>query len=182
MRIIKEKQSGKVIAHGKYITLKSTGAVLKDCKAPNITTTTHELIEISSIPDDYKDNYYIYSDDGVWERTDSGNEAFIEKNISTAKSYRDEVADSPITVLNVLWDINQQSRDNMRTAIETADRNNLPDETTQGWILADDTIRDTTAAELGQVLDAYAYRLQDVFTQYAIWMAGDKINEFQYVE
>jgi len=180
MKIIINKASNKVVASGCYISLSESGAVLPDCRAPNITTATHKLIEVDNLPSDYQDNHYTYTDQGGWQRAQLGIDALVDKNISKAKEHREEIKVSPIRVFNVEWDIDNVSRDNMRSAIETADRNNLPPEKTQGWILADDTIRQTTASELGQVLDAYAYRLSDVFTQYSMWLAGNKTDAFQY--
>lgn len=182
MKIIIDKSLNKVIAHGRYISLSENGAVLPDCRAPSITTETHDLITVDNLPSDYRDNHYTYTDQDGWQLAQSGIDALVEKNIINAKLYRESIKESPILVLGVEWDIDTISRDNMRSAIETATRNSLPPETTQGWILADDTVRQTTASELGQVLDAYAYRLSDVFTQYAIWLAGDKTEEFRYVQ
>jgi len=102
--------------------------------------------------------------------------------IKRAKHKRDTIINSPLTALGVSWDIDEKSRDNMRAAIETAERNALPADTTIGWILADDTVRQTTTADLMQVLNAYAYRMQSVFEAYTTWLEGDMETAFEYTE
>jgi len=103
-------------------------------------------------------------------------------DIKLAKYKRDTIINSPITALGVSWDIDEKSRDNMRSAIEAAERNALPADTTIGWILADDTVRQTTTADLMQVLNAYAYRMQSVYEAYTTWLEGDMETAFEYTE
>lgn len=89
-----------------------------------------------------------------------------------AKALRDRSIESDIKVFGVMWQVDQKGRDNMRNAIETATRLNMPQGTTQGWILSDNSIRQTTATELEQVLSAYTFRMGQVFVQYAGWRAA----------
>lgn len=87
-----------------------------------------------------------------------------------AKFVRDEAIESNIQKHGEWWQvhvINDEPRINR--AIRTAEIENLPVETTADWILADNSIRPTTAAELAQVLVAKSRREQDVFNQYKSW-------------
>lgn len=90
-----------------------------------------------------------------------------------AKQLRDAHIESDIEVFGVMWQVDQRGRDNMRNAIETATRAGMDLSTTQGWILSDNSIRATTAADLEQVLSAYTLRMGATFTEYAVWrMSG----------
>lgn len=94
-----------------------------------------------------------------------------------AKVSRDEAIDAPIEVHGVLWDIDSTSRDRMLTAIRAAGRN--PARSTVNWVLADNSIRETTAEELEQVLDAYALRMEETFVAHTMWRMGDKKTKFK---
>jgi len=93
-----------------------------------------------------------------------------------AKSLRDTSLDLPITVLGVEWDIDKTSRENLRTAIETAGRN--PSRADAQWVLRDNSVRVSTKADLEAVMDAYAFRMESIFTQYTIWRSGSMTNPF----
>lgn len=95
-----------------------------------------------------------------------------------AKKLRDVHIESDIEVFGVIWQVDQKGRDNMRNAIETAARAGMDPSTTQGWILSDNSIRATTAAELEQVLSAYTFRMGVTFTAYAAWRAGGSRSAF----
>ena len=101
----------------------------------------------------------------------------MEENISSAKSLRDSHISSPISVFDVQWQIDKDSRDNMREAIDYAMRNSVMAES-RGWILADNSVRETTANDLQAVMDAYVQRMDETFAAYGIWKAGRKEDGF----
>ncbi|MFH4619370.1 DUF4376 domain-containing protein [Vibrio furnissii] len=97
-----------------------------------------------------------------------------------AKQYRESVIEGNIVVHGVEWQINKEGRDNMNEAIAYAVRNSLPGTTPRQWILADNSLRETTVDELRSVLNAYAERLDAVFESYTVWRKGDKLVAFSY--
>lgn len=101
-----------------------------------------------------------------------------DANVEAAKKLRDDLIVSDIEVFGALWQVDDKGRDNMTRAINFLEVNNLPPETTQAWILSDNSIRMTTAAELTAVLSAYTLRMGDAFTAYATWRAGDQLIPF----
>jgi hypothetical protein len=106
----------------------------------------------------------------------------VQANKDIAKDYRDALVDSDISLLNAAWQVDLVARERMGTVIDTATRNGYAETETVKWILADNTTRDTTASELGQVLDAYALRMQNIFQQYNAWRGGSMTESFEYVE
>lgn len=104
----------------------------------------------------------------------------VQLNQLIAKTYRDELVSSNIVLFGSEWQVADVDRDRMRSAIETAERNNYAETETIGWILADNTVRDTTAVELSQVMDAYAYRMAAIFSAYKTWRAGNMSESFEY--
>lgn len=95
-----------------------------------------------------------------------------------AKITRDATVDSDIEVFGVDWQVDSAARDRMRSIIETAVRSNSPPEKTRAWILSDNSIRMTTAADLGEVLSAYSFRMESIFAQYKQWRDGSMTSPF----
>lgn len=106
--------------------------------------------------------------------------AIVEYHQELAKVYRETVIESNIVVYDVEWQINKEGRDNMNEAIVYADRTGVSGDTSRGWILADNTLRETTVDELRGVLNAYAERLWEVFESYSVWRGGDKLSKFEF--
>lgn len=96
-----------------------------------------------------------------------------------AKAVRDAAEVDNIEVLGVVWQVRDKDRMRMTEAILAAEVLNLPAETTVNWILADNSLRPTTAADLRQVLAAYSLRVQEVFAAYTTWRAGPKSRPFE---
>lgn len=109
-------------------------------------------------------------------------ETVILTNQSNAKATRTEVSNSDIEVFGVMWQVGDVDRVNINEAISYSENNGLPDETTQSWILADNTTRDTTKLDLIEVLNEYTERKQRVFEAYITWREGDMLSVFEYVE
>ncbi|AUL97502.1 DUF4376 domain-containing protein [Vibrio vulnificus] len=95
-----------------------------------------------------------------------------------AKQYRDTLIESDIEVHGVWWQVAKKDRDNINEAVAYVTRNSLSMDLTRQWILADNSVRETTVAELAEVLDAYTERLDAVYRAYAEWRAGDKQDGF----
>ncbi|MCG6233119.1 hypothetical protein [Vibrio furnissii] len=107
-------------------------------------------------------------------------DVLIDWHQSLAKTYRDHLVERDIDLHGVQWQVNKFGRDNMNEAISYAERNNLPDSTKRQWILSDNTIRETSIDELKAVLNAYAERLNAVFTKYSVWRETDKLLPFYF--
>lgn len=101
--------------------------------------------------------------------------------LAMAKESRQQIVESDIEVNGHLWQVRPQDRDNMKAMIDAGERNGLTDDSV-AWILENNDLHETTIAELKAVLDAYAFRMNNVFMQYAAWREGDRSNMFIYVE
>lgn len=99
-------------------------------------------------------------------------------NEDAAKATRDAYIESDILYDGSLFQVDSKGRDNMRNALEISARDGRDPSTSRGWILADNSIRIVTAADLGNVLDLYTERMDAAFTAYAIWRASDKMTPF----
>lgn len=94
-----------------------------------------------------------------------------------AKVSREEAINAPIEAHGVIWDIDTKSRDNMRSALDTATRRASR---FVNWVLADNTIRSSSPEDLMGVMDAYADRMEAVYTHYTIWRMGSMTEPFAY--
>lgn len=98
-----------------------------------------------------------------------------------AKSYRDQFIDSNIEVFGVMWQVGTKDRDNITSAIDTAALLGANAPSGIEWILADNSTRQTTLADLQEVLIRHALRRLAVFQQYIAWRAGSRTQPFHYV-
>lgn len=96
-----------------------------------------------------------------------------------AQELRDALIDADIEVFGVYWQVAAKDRDNINETIAYAERNNLPAEMQQAWILADNSIRMTTADELKAVLSARVERMGNIFAAYTAWRAGGMREPFR---
>lgn len=103
-----------------------------------------------------------------------------EYHSALAKVVRDEALTSNIEVFGVMWQVRTQDRDNINEAINKGIRNQTDGSETRYWILADNSVRETTLSELGQIMDAYTARMDDIYLQYGIWRSSDKLTPFTY--
>ena len=95
-----------------------------------------------------------------------------------AKATRDAAINSNIEVLGVLWDIDGKARDNINEAINSVNRQPEKEGDSRYWILADNSVRPTTASDLRQVMNAYTARLDGIYAQYGLWLSGDMSEDF----
>jgi hypothetical protein len=100
-----------------------------------------------------------------------------------AKVDRDAIIESNINVNGVEWQVDRLNDEpRIKRAVRVAEFNDLPDTTELTWILADNSLRTTTIAELKVVLTAKAYREKDVFAQYTQWRAGSMATKFKFYD
>ncbi len=102
----------------------------------------------------------------------------VEVNQSKAKAVRDAEINADIEVSGYQWQVDAKGRDNLNEAINKCLRNDLPDTESRSWIMADNIVADVTFADLKQVMDAYAERMDFIYQQYAVWRAGDRKEAF----
>ncbi|WP_412497253.1 hypothetical protein [Vibrio fluvialis] len=95
-----------------------------------------------------------------------------------AKHDKEVLINANIELNGATWQVDKTARDNINEQVNAAARNNLPLSTAKNWILADNTIRETTIGELCDVLDAYATRQNNVVSAYAIWRSSDLSTRF----
>lgn len=108
----------------------------------------------------------------------SSDELAIE-NLATSKVTRDSALSDVVTVFNVEWQCTDDASD-IRRVIHDATMINATDDTTTMFRLADNSWRETSLAELKQVLIAHIERKADVWAKFAEWDAGDKREPFNY--
>jgi len=101
-----------------------------------------------------------------------------EDKKGAAKATRDAAINSPITVMAAVWDIDGKARDNINEAINSVDRQPEKESESRYWILADNSVRATTADDLRYVMNAYVDRMDNIYSQYGQWLAGDMAEDF----
>lgn len=135
----------------------------------------YDLIEYSVVYDD--DNYTASKTPRVVSKEDSH---VMQVYQARAKALRTEIIDSDIETLGSIWQVGSEDRENIKEALELMEYLGSPIETTQDWILKDNTIRPTTAEELKQVLVAYGMRKKAVFEAYMIWRSQGVLEPFEF--
>lgn len=112
----------------------------------------------------------------------SSADVIAEYHQELAKQDVDVWIESDIQLYDAIWQVNERSRNRIEAQLGLASRNSLDLSTTEiDWILADNSTRISTLAELGGVLDAYARRQSIVVSQYAVWRSGDLQQRFEAV-
>ena len=95
-----------------------------------------------------------------------------------AKEIRDEAEVADIEVFGVMWQVRDKDRARIQETIATAETLGAPPETTVNWILADNTTRLTTAAELKEVIAQHSLRRQGIFITYTMWRSSGMRKPF----
>ncbi|KJY84833.1 hypothetical protein TW81_02235 [Vibrio galatheae] len=96
-----------------------------------------------------------------------------------AKVTRDAAVSANLTALGVEWQCLNDAVD-IRKVINDAETIGVSEVETEMFRLADNSWRETTLAELRQVLAAHVVRKRDVWAQFGAWDAGDKTEPFTY--
>ena len=164
------------------IKLEGLEEVLSPIREDGSVLPQHEQIRQLDLQEDGT-RYQAYltepDEDGVYQPDLSAlQEALIASNVTTAKELRDSTIVSDIEVLGAVWQVDDKGRGSMDLAIEYANRNSIPAETTQGWRLADNSVRECTVGDLNAVLNAYTERSIVVWAKYNAWFLTDKLVAF----
>ena len=105
-------------------------------------------------------------------------EEIAESNRIKAKTIRDNAVSENITVYDAEWQVANDAED-IRKVIGDAETIDASEEDSVTFRLADNSWRETTLAELRDVLKAHIARKQDVWNQMAVWDFGDKQEPFE---
>lgn len=95
-----------------------------------------------------------------------------------ATATRDTEVSANITVHNVDWQMANDAFD-VRAVIADAELIGATSEDTIQFRLADNSWRETSLAELKEILQAHIVRKQAVWNAFGVWDAGDKTEAFE---
>ncbi|MFH0267231.1 hypothetical protein [Vibrio rumoiensis] len=112
--------------------------------------------------------------DEQWVQND---EAVAAYNAQNGKVIRDNAVSDDLTALDVEWDVLNDAAD-IRRVINDAETIDAQETDTTQFRLADNTWRETSLAELRQVLCVFIARKRDIWNQFAQWDATDKLEAF----
>jgi hypothetical protein len=123
-----------------------------------------------------------FSERELIENPPPTNEEIINQNLRSAKALRYQNIVKDILVHQVFWQV-RSSEDlvNIQDVIDEAEFQNLPEDATVTFRLADNTWRPTTAQELKEVKSSYRLRKQEIFRQFEAWDMTDKLTPFEVV-
>lgn len=97
-----------------------------------------------------------------------------------SKQVREYLIESDIEVFGVFWQVDsEKDMPNIDDAIYEAEQSPVPPEYTIRWILADNTLRDTTLEDLKAIKSAKCLRKKKIFEDYTIWLSGDMSEVFK---
>jgi len=102
----------------------------------------------------------------------------LQQHQEIAKNTRDAAIGANINIAGHAFQVGPKARDNINEAINKCQRDELPDSETRNWILADNAVAAVTFANLKDVMNAYAARMDVIYQDYATWRAGDKKEPF----
>ena len=134
--------------------------------------------------------HWMWIEEGIQAAEDAGLiELFQDPeevyNRDTAKVIRDTFIDSDIEVHGAVWQVAKRDRDNMKNTLDAYARNLdevAASEIKLQWIIADNTVRETTLVELEGVLDGYTIRMGETFARYSEWCDGEMKDNFYPLE
>lgn len=95
-----------------------------------------------------------------------------------AKATRNSAISANITALDAEWIMLDDARD-VRKVLQDAEITSALDTDSVMFRLADNSWRETTLADLKQVLSAHVARKRDVWAQFNAWDSGDKSAPFE---
>lgn len=105
-------------------------------------------------------------------------EKIAQYNAQNGKVIRDNAVSDDLTALDVEWDVLNDAAD-LRRVINDAETIGAQETDTTSFRLADNTWRETSLAELRQVLCVFIARKRDIWNQFAQWDATDKLEAFK---
>ena len=143
---------------------------------------------LETIPDTEPEEYvYDYATDhaswvalepDAWTGSVSG---LDDVKLDYAKKLRDQLIESNIVVHGVEWQVDViKDEPRIQRAINVAEYSSSDPSTTVNWVLADNTIRASTAQDLKDVLSAKAFREEQIFASYVAWRESGMIGIWEY--
>lgn len=102
----------------------------------------------------------------------------LQQNQEIAKKTRNDAINADLDVGGRVFQVGAKARDNLNEAINKCQRDQLPESESRDWILADNKVASVTFADLKEVMNAYATRMDVIFQAYALWRAGNKKELF----
>ena len=119
-----------------------------------------------------------YTEPAESEPTQPTGAAAIAQNERQAKQARDNAISSDIECKGALWQCLSDAKD-IRKVINDAETISSAETDTAMFRLADNTWRETSLAELREVLIAFVIRKRDIWQQFGVWDASDKLTAFE---
>lgn len=104
-------------------------------------------------------------------------DAVTQYNAQNGKVIRDNAISSNLLALDAQWQVLNDAAD-IRRVINDAETIEAAETDTTQFRLADNTWRETSLAELREVLRVFIARKRDIWTQFAQWDATDKLTAF----
>lgn len=98
-----------------------------------------------------------------------------------AKLHRDQVLAAPIEFDGVLFQYDKSAKDEILQTISEAGLLGVADDKTAPWRLLDNSFRDTSLADLRQIVALGAARKEAVWMQFRAWSEGEKSTAFEVV-
>ncbi|MFV0449454.1 MAG: hypothetical protein ACK5MF_13515 [Vibrio sp.] len=105
-------------------------------------------------------------------------EKIAQYNAKTGKVIRDNAVSDDLNALDVGWDVVNDAAD-VRRVINDAETIGAQETDTTQFRLADNSWRETSLAELRQVLTIFIARKRSIWEQFATWDATDKLEAFK---
>lgn len=94
-----------------------------------------------------------------------------------AKQTRDNAVNADIEMFGVMFQCSNDAK-GIRNVIDDAATISAQDSDSVMFRLSDNTWRETTLAEIKQVLVAFIVRKRDIWNQHGVWDTGDKSDPF----
>lgn len=141
------------------------------------TKQSKEFDDESLVTDDYtllKPEPFQKWDEDKWVQDD---DAVAQYNAQNGKVIRDNAISSNLSALDATWQVLNDAAD-IRRVINDAETIEATETDTTQFRLADNTWRETSLAELREVLRVFIARKRDIWTQFAQWDATDKLTAF----
>ncbi len=104
-------------------------------------------------------------------------DAVAQYNAQNGKVIRDNAISSNLSALDAQWQVLNDAAD-IRRVINDAETIEAAETDTTQFRLADNTWRETSLAELREVLRVFIARKRDIWTQFAQWDETDKLEAF----
>lgn len=164
----RDHQNGEWVVKVRFVKVT---AYNKETKQPK------EFDDKSLVTDDYtllKPEGFQKWNEEKWVQDD---DAVAQYNAQNGKVIRDNAISSNLLALDAQWQVLNDAAD-IRRVINDAETIEAAETDTTQFRLADNTWRETSLAELREVLRVFIARKRDIWTQFAQWDSTDKLEAF----